>query len=392
MWVGGALWLTRDSLSAYAPGETATVFHLTPTTGAWRRLLEDFGHVTVVSGRFLTLREVATLSPKEVAIFVDAFGGRSVAIRATLEANVRHELETYGISIQELGPHQFLLSSQPLPFSINRRTSFDVRRIVPSVFGSIRAQQSDRPTFSSPLSMNSRGYATSLPKVEASPLSSKRLPQNTIAAMSMPSLTNKLLEPVTNQLETILRPINADIVSNLAEAMNRKDVVVVYAKDEAEKPNFLLRLAKKVNATDLLRTISSLKNPRERDFTLPDGSHSTELYVDPDNMTVEEVVMAGKTVQRVQTPDGQFLATEDENWLYLATNEHILTTWLNAATSDGPFICSKNPFLFINVDDILTLVKKERMQTANSWEEVFIEFQEISLSSGFFSSKLTLCR
>lgn len=387
-----SLWLTRDTLSSYAPDGTAAVVHLILTQNTYERLIRDFGQVTLVSGRHLTLQDLKNFNCKEAAVFLLEDGTMAVAVRIS-EANLPRALfDAYGITSQPLNSRAFLLSHTILPIPKKGKTFWNFRPPLSSQIADIRIK-TEADWENTALLKTSYGYSI---KLKHSGLIASGIPndERVIASGMLTPGSTEELNRLWIVLDRLLAPIGLLSTDQIAQKISNFGASFVFRTADTST-DALLALkngAETFDPKSFVRTIAAFKQPQTRSLALPDGTSAEEIFIDPSSVVVEEIILEGNPAFRARIGEGSVLAIESGQDFILGTSEEILSFWLKKAEKTDTSICSRNSAILIRPQLFMNLMTATAdFETQNVFADITQHFSQISLNVGQFSDSLRLC-
>lgn len=366
------LWFTRDTLSAYAPESTIAIIHLTPSRQAWTKLISDFGNLSLISSRSLTINDLAALKPKEISIFALQNNESAVAIR-TSERNLQKEiLNSYGISIQNLGRNRWLLSGKPLPITTKGKTQWSIGSIWPGTVGMIRLDG-----FSGHICSKKGGYVIDIPKTDETGTHLPSLPENIAAAVSIQPNTEINLSALFNRFKPLLESLESVDIEQVAQKIKENGGIIMLSNG-----GFLLETTLDSSIlSQIAQAAAALQSPRTKPMSMPDGSLVEELLIEPADIKFESFWVNGQEIKSVKTKNGQLLILDREKTDIITSNQGLLEDFLNKQLEKPNFTCgSKNNFVYLKPNEINTTFTDDKNYLLQpSLLEFVLKFAEISL-------------
>lgn len=393
LWVVSTLWYTRDALSGHAPEGTVAVLHITPTPAAWKHLVADFGHVPLISGRFLTLGDVHTFAKGEFAVYLMQDGTTALGVRSSDQLLPSNTLDAYGISFQKVGNGLYILSKKPLPLSTRAQTHLSLLSLLPGVIGDVKTVQTSGDV-TGPIRQTGTGYVLSTQKINAPSLNLSTLPKNTIAALSMPALPISDTKNITGEIDGLLEPLDLGTAEEVRQAMEEGGGEMILAAN-GNASDTLLKFPKpdSLDLRQWIKAISALKQAQFKKISLPDNSTADEMVIDPSSVVVEESQVAGLPVLQSELPDGGLiLMAEKDGMAYVSTSEDLLNRTL-APSGTVLTSCVNSPTALLQPHMAQNyLLDGAQAYTSMSLATLSSAFSQIALSSGIFSQNVVLCR
>jgi hypothetical protein len=308
------LWFTRDTLSSYAPKETIVTIHLSLSTKEWTKLINDFGNLPLISGRPITMTDLAALKAKEIAIFVLSDNNSAIALR-TKEGNINKEfLNSLGITLQKLNKNHWLLSNQPLPYSTEQKNSYSLGMVWPTALGTVKIGG-----FSGFLATTKNGYTLEIPKIKKTSAFLPNLPENTLAAVSIQPKSEIDFSAVFSQLNNFIGQFNRS--SKLLDKKIRANGGIFLLTKE----DFLLEanLDESI-VSQILETSAFFHNLTEKPLSMPDNSEVKELIIDESLVDFASFWINNLEIKSA----GGLLTTENEKNKIISSNQTLLEDYL----------------------------------------------------------------
>lgn len=394
-------WFGRLDIASTAPEGTQLVFRLQPGSKHWPRVLQTLGDIPVVSGRGLTLHDVAAHTSGDIAIFVGEDGRISTAIRADAGQLPHALFDAYGISIQSTSRHLSLLVDREQPLtrlSIRRPWGMAPWTIFSHPVGSAHLRIDNRWVNGS-LLVDKNGWELLLPRLPLSKLPWKSLPPQTVLALATPALASNLdLSGITGRMDALLAPFDVPSLSQLANNLVKGGGLLVLT----ERPNgwgFLLSGPNTyLNIEDqrrLLTTSIALKNPQKRTWTLVDGSTTQELRADPSAVTLEDRVVFGTHVLTGHPGPEESLFLADKNGKYAIGNDFdTISAWLSTsfASASKPDRCHDGSHGYIHLRSLFAHSSASLPMQKDQIVRLLSErFEHIALKNTPFFTSVKLC-
>ncbi|MFH1253183.1 MAG: hypothetical protein V1664_02520 [Candidatus Uhrbacteria bacterium] len=379
------LWFNRDSLSAFAPKETLATIHLTPTTKEWNKLITDFGDLSIITDRPLTIGDLANFKPSEAAIFILPEGKTAVALR-TLEKNLPQDLlKAYGINLQKLGTNHWLLSSDPIPFSTKGQTKFHISSIWPKTFGYITVDKSvGRITFSE------NGYFFALHE-ENTAFALPFLPPETIAAVVLQKDKPVNLTSLLNRFDQLIEPLKLLKSTDLMSEIQKENSLFLIAKS-LENPNkidFLVETELNSGITaSLMQTIATIQNPTINPLVLPDNSTAQEILVDPSKIELASEWLDGQEIKSAKIGNDKIFTTQKDNKTLISSNITLLNEYLKNKANKQTVCGSKENLVFINTKEAAGFLNDSDFLSNLVLKQIALKFNSFALNHNGF----TICR
>ncbi len=382
-----------------APEGTQLIFRLQPGKEHWESVLKAVGHLTAVSDRALTLQELAPYSAGELAVFVDADGRRSTAIRATADHIPHALLDAYGISVQTSGNGLALLTDRVRPTEQVRlpRTGpwFGIGRI-----GTLYLRGTDT-WGAGVISSNKDGWSLRLPRQALPKNQFPHLPEGTVAFLATPVLTNGIeISGVTERMESIVAPFNLPSLELFSRELLRQEGAIVI-KERKNGFSFLLG-SKGMDVEEdgwrkLLLAAAAFRHPKTQSWSLPDTTKAQEIRVDPASVTLEErTVLGAKVMQAKPTAEENLLLAIQPDGRYgFSDDESLLMDWLgkkSAATGTEGACERGKPSAYVNLERLYRLSASDlTFHTPSVVRDLSQTFHAVSLKKSWFSSVFLMC-
>lgn len=395
------LWLGRLDIASTAPEGTQMVVRLQPGRGNWPLVLQTIGDIPAVSGRGLTLREVAAHSSGDIALFVNKDGRISTAIRAKASQLPHTLFDAYGISIQPMGRNLSLLADREQPLSrlsLGRPWGMAPWGVFSRTIGSVHVYTGNQWVNGSLLA-GPDGWEWLLPRLPLSRLPWKGFPPNTVVALATPATADGLdLSGVTARMDALLAPFDVPSLGQLANNLVSGGGLIVLTEREngwgylLSGPNAHLDVEAQRR---LLTTSIALKNPQKRTWTLSDGSTTQELRADPSAVTLEDRVVFGTHVLTGQiTPNDSIFLADQQGYYAIGNDFDIISAWISKSFTGAPKPdrCHDGSHGYINLRSLFThSASSLTMQKDQIMRLVAERFEHISFKNTPFFTSIKLC-
>lgn len=382
-WFLANLWFGRDSLSAFAPKETVSVIHLTPSTNQWQRLIEDFGTLSLVFGRPITLKEIMSYKPNELAIFILSDNQMAVAIKTSEKNLPKETLASYNVNIQKLTKNRWLLSAAPLLFSSKKQTDFHLSSVWPNNLGVFSIQETKGTIFT-----KKSGYSFKLSSGSGD-FHLPNLPTETLAATVVRGGLDFNLLSFFNNLSANLDPLNIISGQEIWQELKSADSIFLLSKSQenSEKIDFLIKTS--INAEKVARILqaaSVLQNPITKPMEMPDGSLAREILASSPETPNKTIIINGQEIQKINTQIGIILALNSENNTIITSNQTLLENFLVISQEKTTPICdSKQNLIFINPSEAANFLEDQKNISNSPINQVFSKFNALILNNHEFS-------
>ncbi|MFA6132138.1 MAG: hypothetical protein WC702_03725 [Patescibacteria group bacterium] len=338
------LWVSRDTVSSFAPEGTLAIIHLTPSRQAWTKLINDFGGLTLISDRSITIRDLAGLKTKEISIFYLQNNASAVAIR-TRERNLQREiLNSYGISVQKLGRNRWLLSNRPLPYSVDSKTTWSLSSIWPRTLGTVRLDG-----FLGQITANKRGYSLDTPKIKKVTSLLPNLPEAVTAAVSFQPNSKTDLSAIFLRFDTLLDPLGTIKSEEIAQKMEENGGMVLLTNSD-----FLIETTLESSfLSQILQTAAVFRSPIVKTMPMPDGSFVQEMFIDQTGAEFSSIWINGSEVKSTKTENGSFFALDGEKTDIISSDQALLEDYLNKKQEKTNAVCGqKKLFAYLKPNEL----------------------------------------
>ncbi len=432
-YAGTTAWFERTDVGSAVPEGTVAILRLHPGANGWERVLDAVGHLTAVSDRGLTLRELAPYANGDLAVFFDADGRRSAAIRSETLAvpegllfwqtpteetpadednyeppSLEDLLDTHGITATSASSGLVVLTDRSRPLTAVRLPQPWVRRAWGLFFprvGTAYVQWEGKPDGSwktGVVTADADGWAIRLPRLPLPASPWKRFPAGTVLHMSTPVWPNNGLEEqeaslgASAHIDTLLRQIHAPAVANTFSTL-----LLAREPDETESEGFGYVLSTEndgLSPEDRLRLLTAsaaFYAPTLRPWTLPDQTQADEIVADPASVTVEERLLAGGRVRHVRSPNGHVAVLAEKDQSFALTNrERLAFAWLGIEEEpDGEptkaSVCFQGA-AYASMRDLFA-ASSATFHQPNVLRDLSLTFSEGSLKNSPFSTTIRLC-
>lgn len=306
------LWFTRGIVFAAAPESTIYAFQLLINKKTLPVLERVLLKIPLITGRDLTISDLAPLTRGQIGWFFHEDGSRSVALRASKVELPLELFDAKQIAVQEVNAGLSLISEtlQPVGGISTKRTFLGLLPVIRTRIGQFWEKGSKR---SQPIVFFNGRFDVRLPASDSDDLEViKDVPIGTFAVLSTPVFTNR------------------DIYRSLPVPEKVFSTPGVVALSDPEDPSFFVRSELSMNEGErllLIRTILSEKNTEKKPFVLQDDTVAQEQFADPDLISLEERAIAGKIFYHGTTGDDSLFLSKDGEFI-LSDKEETLKKWL----------------------------------------------------------------
>ncbi len=389
------IFFLKPKLQNLVPDGTQMIITINPNPSNIEIIEKLFGNMPLISDRSLTLKDLSPHIHGEMAVYIDAEGNRSIAIKTKPEYARFDLFKSLKIQTKQLNSNTILLSSSLLSVS-EIKSDWSLFYLLPSLsgkyIGSLYLVDQDVPgkifTKDSQISIKMKKGVSKKPVV-------KNLPKNTIAYLEFP------LAAEANPYD--LFASKTGLISELA-SQNFSELF----KEIVESPGMLL-LSEKGDSlgftffshkTDekeafiaMLKAIASVHQPKQEAFKLNDGTFVTELSADPDLISIEEISFSGTKTQRVSLGSGnQLMLSEANNGFYLSNDESVLRFLIGKKDSNDQLltVCDKNTF-WLSPKKLSDFNSVFSFFSNNLFSGFLANFNEVGVVTKKYSTKINLC-
>lgn len=336
-WHVSILWFTRSTVFVAAPESTIYAFQLLINEKTLPILENVLLKIPLITNRDLTISDLAPLTRGQIGWFFHEDGSRSIALRARKEELPLELFDAKQIAVQEVNSGLSLISEtlQPVGGISTKRTYLGLLPIIRTRIGQFWEKGSKR----SQLIVFAKGrFDVRLPTSDSGDLEViKDVPTGTFAVLSTPVFTNR------------------DIYRSLPVPEEVFSTPGVVALSDPEDPSFFVRSELSMNEGErllLIRTILSEKNAEKKPFVLQDGTVAQEQFADPDLISLEERMIAGKIFYHGTTGDDSLFLSKDGEFI-LSDNEETLKKWLAGIREEKKLMeCDAN-IAFANLKQLI---------------------------------------
>lgn len=349
--------LTKDTLTVAAPENTVAALHFSPNQKTWEQTEAFLHNIPLISDRGITIQDVKTYIYGGFSLFIQEDGTTSLAIRAKKEQVPESFLDTHQITIQEVDTSTLLLSSSLIPISGLK----EPEQVKKSLFkfgakkiATLTVKQNDI-FIQGPIFTTKNEAFIHLPTQEIAPIPLEAVPSSTFAVMSTPAWTNNE-SLLSNSVLSFLESDNAINFSDFVSALSSNGFLLL--AQEENQNSFLVKILdpslSKEGIVSMLRTSAAILSAKTQDWTLEDGDIVEEIVSDGSAISIEEIVLSGRSVTRIPTTDATYLyyaSFNDET--YITNDEGLLQFVVNETTSETETLAlPKETSIFINTNDL----------------------------------------
>ena len=385
IWFCARAWIINHSLAlAIVPDGTIAAITLSPTQETWPNILEDFGDIPLLSHRPFTLSDIAPYLHGPFSFFFLDGGETAIGFKTT--DSLPHTLfQAYGLFLQpypEKMPAFFLLSTKTQTFITldqDQKPFF----LTPKI-GTMTFFTKNTPSFVGSIHFNQKRYRIQTPPSFLETLPKIAWPETIVGAMHV-SPSSQTVFPLLSllpALEDLFHPFSSGIL--------------LFAKNDSSFETLLS--LKKENLDDtstILRLFGAIQNPLFKKQSLPDGTQTTEIRIDPSEISIEEIVLTGIPVFRAKTSTRTLFSAKTEQNILFATGEEILSFWLHAdkkKKEKDSFECGNNPIGFFKPFDSLNVIfaNEQYKQFSPLWP-LLKKFDTVSLNKAKKTDDIQFC-
>ncbi|MDG1950215.1 MAG: hypothetical protein P8J32_05390 [bacterium] len=385
----GVLWFSRGTILAAAPAETVAALHLQNSKKAAPLLQSYFHGIPLISNRSLTIEELLRWTEGELAVFLQADGSRSVALR-TDETNLPENLfDSYGISIQEHG--SFVLLSESLLPVVGLEMTSPVP-FLPSL-GKTWLGQVILPESGSKTSI----FHTHSGLLLITDTEKQQVPDDLAAdtelSLALQSLPMTLVEDDVPGLDRLSRAFFKDSQENASFLGFDQDSIQLFLSGEDTNDVLLTFDGQAMTKEALLKQLQLLGafgRPLLVEIELPDETSYQELQIRPDLISVEEFSLMGNVAYRVSTNTNQdVVAVVQDHQLLLANSTKIVEAYLSPEVEETE--CSGN-LGFLSPAHLLREVQSVHIEPSlAALYPFFSQFSLITFENEKYSTEIRLC-
>lgn len=400
VFVGTNWWFGRADIGRAAPDGTDIVVRLQPGPSAWQNVIQTLGNIPAVSGRGLTLKDLAPSIQGEFAFFVNSDGSWSLGIRSSTKLLPQAMLDAQGISVQNAGSGLYLLSNSTqsiVPLRLPS-PSFWQRDWFGPTIGTVYVQN-DTGWIAGRLQTEKIGWNMTFPKMVAASFPWKNLPTGTIAALATPTFSKTLdFSQGAATLDDFLKNFNIPSFQGITSDLLQKQGLVLLTKDASGSGFLLAGPASSISQSDgqqLIAMASALQNPQTQSWTLPDATTAEEIIADPSATTINQKTINGTNVLETKAGvDNSFLFAQNKNQYALSNRNDLLTYWLDGGTTGSSLStdCPHANGLFVSLPDISTLAQSDvTSESTNLVQMISSHFTDIGMKNSLITSSITFC-
>lgn len=390
LWTGLQMLWKNHALLSFIPEESKIVISLEISQKNWPSLLKDFGSIPLLKNQFLTLSDLAPFIKGNLALYVLDDGQRVVAFRSSKTIFPKDLFDSSGLVIQSLENSFFFVSTKPLKITnYSPKFFFSFK----PTLGKILLLKDKEKPFLGTVQKKETGYRIDIPSLGTQPLKKMVWPDTFVAASSFSALdTQQKTQIFSSFFEKSFDMLKEDSLAPFFEDSG----TVVFAEDNNNLQTLLSFSKKdKKDETFFLKLFGALQNPQIKTTALPDGSLQREIFINPEQISIEQMVLSGTPVSHVKTQNELFSTTK-ENELIFSTNKDLLSFWIKKDQEKNDLkqknVCQKNQIGFIRLHKAKKYLL-EGKKTKYPSLFLFLEpvFQEISLQKGKTKDALFLC-
>lgn len=403
-WLASELWFSRTSTVLAMPDATEIAITLRATHHTKPFLVEQLETVPLITNRSMTVSQLLPITEGELTVFFHTNGDSSVAIRSEKDAIPYELLDAFGITVTEHTPSIFLLSHKPLTISETQvKAGMKLPNLNPMKqrIGTLHLAHENK-LVSGPIFTDKQGIHTRIPTPlkESSPYP-ESLHSDVFAALSTPVLPNTHLDGLITTFSPLTSWLNTPHTPELLSAFINEPGYILLSSKKAQSPGFLLQTTKNTLSEDdqmrLLRTVTALKSPSLREYTLPDQTIVGEIVIDPAFSTIEEKTLLGSPVKHTSAATGEefFMANRDSTVVF-TNQESLLTHWLSEDTEleaehrREPSCGGKT--MFLDMQTLYTLTNKPLQHRIFSASRLLSEhIPSIGVTRGKKYTQISLC-
>lgn len=341
-WRVSTAWFTRDTVFLAAPVGTMAEIRFTPGKNDWETLLSYFGDTPLISGRALSLRNIAPITNGEFAVFIGEDGRTSVAIRS--KGIPEDMLDSMGIVVQSPSKTVYLLSDRILPLQTDPSSPNGISRLIRTQDGELRLfPKGEGKSVSYPIRLSHEALSIRLngEKTVAAPW--KFIPEGTLLALSTPEWTENETLPILSQVTEVWGERIKEVFSPILDKQGKKSSLFLWRGSAEGKP-ILISGDTSEDPSGLqavLRVLAAASEPNTRTLTLPDTTNVKEWYADPSSVSVETLTRSGVPVYRAVGDLSTYFAAQKEGRFVLTNTDAALSLWLGEPDKEAkPLSCS----------------------------------------------------
>ncbi len=355
------VFLTRNTVFEAAPEHTVAMIRFHPSQKTWDNLVRLFDQTPLISNRPITIKDIQPFIKGEFAVFFDEQGGKSLAIKASEKEIPKDLFDKFGISIQKINRHLFLLSETLMPIGgkpegIRSRSSF----FSWGTIGNLSLKINESMWISGPISQKNGQMSIAFPNPGIKNGEKINVPETTLAALSIQGLTlfdNKIISTSLGNLIELENEFFPILEKNTEGALN-----ILLTKDESsENYQYLLSLKTSKNKEEIihfLKQIVASNEPTLENWGLEDGSRVYEMIVDPSNISYEEINIAGVPIIRFSLKNGEKIHFwQNNDNVILCNSSDLIGEYLGQESK------KETKIFYLNIEKILPIIRnKEKME------------------------------
>lgn len=389
------LWFTRDSIYRAAPTGTqiTTRFFLNNSTS--ESISHLFNNIPIISSRALTLDDLKPYIYGEFAVFINENGSHSIAIRTNKNFLPNSLLDSQRVTQKQISNSITLLSDkiESVGGLKIKKSFFPPFKPTKKWIGEIVTSNTKKRNF---VFSTKSQFEIYLPKIKQSQASFDKIPDNTIAYLSLPILTdtqpNNALTVFLPMIQTVFNEGFIDMLKNIIQ----KNSLIILTNDENGIGYFikteLTNDQHSIDLTTLLQSLVALKSTKIKQSPLEDGSMIKEIISDPDSIDVQQITVQGIQVKKVNNNNETIMAGSLNNIFFITNREELLKNSLLNDKKINNVSCEGNLGLF-SIKKLKEISNThQNYLNANILDLFSDKFSYIGLKNNTFSSQINFCR
>lgn len=390
------LWFTRDSIYRAAPTGTQMTARFFLKNSTSESISYLFNNIPLISSRALTLNDLKPYIHGEFAVFINENGSYSLAIRTNKKHLPISLLNSQHITQKPISNSIVLLS--------NKIESVNGLHLKKSLFppfynptkkwiGELVTSTTKKRNF---LFSTKSQFEIHLPKIKQSQVYFSNVPNNLIAYLSLPVLTdtqpNNAITVFLPMIYTVFNEGFLDMLKNIIQ----KNSLIILSSDENGIGYFikteLTNNKHSIDLTAILQSLVALKSTKIKQSPLEDGSMIQEIALDPDSIDVQQITIQGIQVKKVNNNNETIMTGLANNMFFITNREELLKNSLLNEKKINNVTCGGNLGLF-SIKKLKEISNThQNYLNANILDLFSDKFSYIGLKNNRISSQINFCR